>query len=76
MVIPRLRSMTLVKPRPPVLLLDHDKLQGNVKRMASFIASLGVALRPHIKTHKCREVAEMQNSGRGKRIHRGHHSRG
>lgn len=44
----------------PALLLDRDRLESNLRRMAERALSLGVALRPHIKTHKCVEVAERQ----------------
>lgn len=44
----------------PALLLDLDVLERNLRRMADRAAALGVALRPHIKTHKCVEVAERQ----------------
>jgi D-serine deaminase-like pyridoxal phosphate-dependent protein len=44
----------------PSLLLDLDVLERNLVRMAQRCAALGVSLRPHIKTHKCVEVARMQ----------------
>ncbi|UCH62567.1 MAG: alanine racemase [Fidelibacterota bacterium] len=44
----------------PSLLLDLVILQGNLETMAEKASSLGVSLRPHIKTHKCLEIARMQ----------------
>ncbi len=44
----------------PALLLDLDVLERNVARMAERARSLGVALRPHVKTHKCVEIARLQ----------------
>lgn len=44
----------------PALLLDVDKLEANLRRMAARARHLGVALRPHVKTHKCVEVARRQ----------------
>ncbi len=44
----------------PALLLDLDVLERNLDRMAERTRSLGVALRPHAKTHKCLEVGRMQ----------------
>ena len=44
----------------PALLLDLDILQRNLDTMAHKARSLGVMLRPHIKTHKCLEIARMQ----------------
>jgi D-serine deaminase-like pyridoxal phosphate-dependent protein len=41
----------------PALLLDADKLDANCRRMRSRMKSHGVALRPHVKTAKCVEVA-------------------
>ena len=44
----------------PALLLDLDVLEANLSRMARRADALGVALRPHIKTHKCIEIAQRQ----------------
>jgi D-serine deaminase-like pyridoxal phosphate-dependent protein len=44
----------------PALLLDLDRLEANLASMAGRAAALGVTLRPHIKTHKCVEVARRQ----------------
>jgi D-serine deaminase-like pyridoxal phosphate-dependent protein len=44
----------------PCLLLDVDKLEANIRRMAEVTAAAGVALRPHAKTHKLIEVAHRQ----------------
>lgn len=41
----------------PALLLDLDVLEGNLRRMAARCTELGVRLRPHVKTHKCIEIA-------------------
>lgn len=44
----------------PALVLDLGVVRGNVATMAERIASLPADLRPHIKAHKCAEVARMQ----------------
>jgi D-serine deaminase-like pyridoxal phosphate-dependent protein len=44
----------------PALLLDLDILEKNLSRMQQKSTSAGVFLRPHIKTHKCLEIAERQ----------------
>lgn len=44
----------------PALILDLDRLERNLRRMGDRAKSLGVGLRPHIKTHKCLEIARMQ----------------
>lgn len=54
--------MSLDRVPTPSLLLDLDVLERNLSRMAERCARLGVALRPHIKTHKCVEVAERQRA--------------
>lgn len=46
----------------PALVLDLDVLEGNLRRMAERTAGLGVALRPHIKTHKSPDIAERQRA--------------
>jgi len=40
--------------------VDLDRLERNLSRMASAASAAGVALRPHAKTHKCQEIADLQ----------------
>src|ERR1051325_5487111 len=47
----------------PVVVVDLDLLEANVRAMARFAASVGVALRPHCKTHKTLEIARRQAAG-------------
>ncbi len=55
--------MTRIGDLPtPALLLDLDRLETNLARMAKRARALGVSLRPHIKTHKCLEIAERQRA--------------
>ncbi len=44
----------------PALIVDLDKLECNVSAMAARAEQLGVALRPHVKTHKCVEIGQLQ----------------
>ena len=44
----------------PALLVEKDKLVRNVASMADSAHKSRVALRPHIKTHKCIEIANLQ----------------
>lgn len=44
----------------PALLVDRARLQHNIDTMAERYRSAGIALRPHIKTSKCWQVAERQ----------------
>jgi D-serine deaminase-like pyridoxal phosphate-dependent protein len=46
----------------PALLLDADRLESNLSGMATRARDLGVRLRPHLKTHKCVEIAERQRA--------------
>lgn len=44
----------------PALLINQEKLLNNIVLMASKAREGGVHLRPHIKTHKCLEIATLQ----------------
>lgn len=44
----------------PAVLVDLDILERNLDRMEQYVQSIGVDLRPHIKTHKIPELAHMQ----------------
>lgn len=44
----------------PALLVDLDVLESNIARMAGFVASHGLRLRPHYKTHKTPAIALKQ----------------
>src|ERR1700745_456491 len=52
--------MTMSDVETPALLLYCDVMERNLKRMADRAKKLGVALRPHIKTHKCLELGRRQ----------------
>ncbi len=44
----------------PALLLDLDAFERNIQKMADFMAGRAANLRPHVKTHKCSEIAKRQ----------------
>src|SRR5918999_5673047 len=44
----------------PALLLDLDRFERNIARMAAHVRAAGKALRPHAKTHRCPEIARRQ----------------
>jgi len=44
----------------PALVLDLDIAERNIAAMAAHARKVGVALRPHAKTHKCSAIARMQ----------------
>ncbi|MFZ2510299.1 MAG: alanine racemase, partial [Gordonia sp. (in: high G+C Gram-positive bacteria)] len=47
-------------PETPFLLVDDDVLRRNVQRLADAAAEQGLQVRPHAKTHKCAQVADLQ----------------
>ncbi len=44
----------------PVAVVDLDKLEKNIEQMAALCRARGIALRPHIKSHKIPEIALAQ----------------
>jgi len=52
----------------PSALVDADRLANNLVRMQSHVDSLGVRLRPHVKTTKCVEIAALQRAAGGRGI--------
>jgi len=44
----------------PAVVVDLDRLDANLSRAADYAATHGLALRPHVKTHKSPFVAEAQ----------------
>ena len=52
----------------PALIVDLDVLERNQTRAMDLLRPLGVALRPHYKSHKCTAIAHMQLAGGAKGI--------
>lgn len=44
----------------PEIMIDRDVLQRNIDRMAAAVQAKGLDLRPHVKTHKVPEIAQLQ----------------
>lgn len=44
----------------PVVLIDLDRLEANIARFQAYLDQHGIANRPHIKTHKIPQIAQMQ----------------
>jgi len=44
----------------PALLLDLDRFERNIQKMAAHVKAAGKKIRPHAKTHKCPEIAHRQ----------------
>lgn len=64
-VLERIRSgkpsdLTTTDLPTPCLIVDLDRFEENIQRMARFAKERGVALRPHAKTHKCPDIARRQ----------------
>ncbi len=56
--------MTFLDLPTPALLVDLDVLDRNIAAAAAVAQQCGVALRPHIKTHKCPAIAcRQRNAG-------------
>lgn len=49
--------------KTPSLVLDLARVRQNSERISDIATRNGVRLRPHIKTHKCIEVAKIQTAG-------------
>jgi D-serine deaminase-like pyridoxal phosphate-dependent protein len=52
--------MRLSELETPVLTADLDAVERNISGMQAYCDEHGLALRPHIKTHKLPELARMQ----------------
>lgn len=48
------------KLNTPVLVVDLDALERNIARMSQWAPKQGLALRPHVKTHKSAAIARLQ----------------
>jgi D-serine deaminase-like pyridoxal phosphate-dependent protein len=57
-----LLGMSLVDIDTPAAIVDLDRLEANIGRMAQFTAQHGVALRPHAKSHKSAAIAARQRA--------------
>jgi 3-hydroxy-D-aspartate aldolase len=52
--------MTRSEIPTPALLVDLDRLERNIRKMAAHVKAAGKKLRPHAKTHKCPDIARLQ----------------
>lgn len=52
--------MTKEDIETPALLLDLDRMEANLERMAAFFRDVPAKLRPHFKNHKCPDLAARQ----------------
>jgi len=56
-------AMDLSTLPTPSLVLDLARVRRNARRIGDLVARAGVRLRPHVKTHKCVELARLQTAG-------------
>jgi D-serine deaminase-like pyridoxal phosphate-dependent protein len=54
------RDVREVAGGTPYLVIDGAKMKSNIRRMADLASENGVALRPHVKTHKIPSIAREQ----------------
>lgn len=62
-VAPPLCTLTSPDLLTPALLLDRPRLERNVQRLKTHLHRLGVPLRPHVKTTKCRQAMALALAG-------------
>src|SRR5688572_3014298 len=55
--------MQLETVKTPSLIVDAAIMQRNAERVTARAKELNVALRPHVKTHRCLEIARLQTAG-------------
>lgn len=55
--------MQLENIKTPSLIVDAERMKRNAEQTTARAKSLNVALRPHVKTHKCAEIARLQTAG-------------
>jgi D-serine deaminase-like pyridoxal phosphate-dependent protein len=56
--------MQLETVKTPALILDAKRMCRNAAQMTARAKQLNVSLRPHVKTHKCAEIAKIQTAGK------------
>jgi D-serine deaminase-like pyridoxal phosphate-dependent protein len=60
--------VNILNLKTPSLLLDIDRVKRNAERISEIAKRNNVRLRPHVKTHKCIEVAKIQTAGHDEAI--------
>ncbi len=52
--------MNIAELSTPAALIDRSRMRLNIERMQTRMQTLGVSFRPHVKTNKCVEIAQLQ----------------
>ncbi len=60
--------MELETIKTPSLIVDFERMKRNSERIANRAKELSVKLRPHVKTHRCLEIARLQTEKTGSEI--------
>lgn len=55
-----MQGVALSEIETPAVLVDRERLLRNIDRAQELANRHGLALRPHVKTHKCVEIARLQ----------------
>lgn len=55
--------MQLETIKTPSLIVDFERMKRNADAITARAKELNVALRPHVKTHRCLEIARLQTEG-------------
>jgi 3-hydroxy-D-aspartate aldolase len=56
------RSTAWQELETPALCIDLAALEANVDHLARWARGCGIAIRPHVKTHKCQAIARLQRA--------------
>jgi len=56
----RLKEKTIYSLDTPRVIIDYDKMMGNIHMIHDYAFKYGVKVRPHIKTHKNLDIARIQ----------------
>lgn len=55
--------MLMENLKTPSLIVDGERMRRNAAQMTARAKALNVSLRPHVKTHRCIEIAKIQTTG-------------
>src|SRR5690349_5661796 len=54
--------MNLETIKTPSLIVDFQRMKRNAEKISARAEELNVRLRPHVKTHRCAEIAKIQTA--------------
>ena len=65
----KLKNSIIEKFGTPCSVIDLDVVENNIKRAQSLCEKMGLANRPHVKTHKSPILAKMQIDAKNHKFH-------